>query len=169
MPSSNPVNNGCFTVSTSTKSQPCANCTGAQTNQGIQNWRRSVVWVRVSLELPRRASGANREMVLAEEVEWNPPHNWIDAIAPARKSKLLMQGSKDIPEAGWRRGDETSAPRGVYADPALPDQGSGPRVFHLPIWCRLTPLVSLGPREWPSGCHSETHRGLIKPRIRGIW
>lgn len=34
-----------------------------------QNWRRSVVWVRVSLELPRRASGANREMVLAEEVE----------------------------------------------------------------------------------------------------
>lgn len=36
MPSSNPVNNGCFTVSTSTKSQPCANCTGAQTNQGIR-------------------------------------------------------------------------------------------------------------------------------------
>lgn len=70
--SSNPGNNGCFTVSTPTKSQPFANCTRAQTNQGI----------RLVLELAEEIDGGGGLLGAAQEGFWGEQRTGV------RKKKL---------------------------------------------------------------------------------
>ena len=128
-------------------------------------WR-SMVWVRVSLELPRRASRVNREVVFGWGLEGNC-EVWLVHLTTGWmlqcqqvKAKLVLQGSKQTLGAGRRWGRlECLPPEQSMQTLFSPDRGSRWLGRPSPNMVPPPPSVSLGPKE--CGTHSFSFSGCF--------